>query len=157
MKTGQKHLIKCRCILPQFKKLNDPPAHQFLVFSVINEDQSVEPKFSQCNNCGIIHKVIDICKSEILQGKESLKSIINLEDIKVNLSEKLVAVLERYEIDQPTYEQVLFIVQNKQWGDFVVLSSEIENGVRHGKYLIILGESLFRIESFSKEEYATNE
>ena len=66
---GQKHLIKCRCVLPQFKKLDNPPVHKFVVFSALNEEGNVVTKYAQCNNCGVIHKVTDLCTSEIIPGR----------------------------------------------------------------------------------------
>ncbi len=153
MKRGQKHLIKCRCVLPQFKNKIEPPVHQFIVFSVINENDDVEISYSQCNNCGLIHKITDICKSEILSGKESLKSLMSIDDIKANIPEKLNNILERYEADITTYQHAAFIIENKIWGEFILLSSEIEDSVRHGKSLQIIGEMLYKIDSFTKEEF----
>ena len=105
MARGFKHLIRCRCTLPQFKNMASPPQHMFVVFSVINDDDSVEPKFAQCNNCGIVHKVIDICKSEFT-SKETMTSLMSIDDVKVGLNPKLVSVLERYDVDLPTWEAV---------------------------------------------------
>ena len=62
---GFKHLVQCHCILPQYRKMKDPVFHKFVVFSTIDKKDNVEPKNVQCNNCGVIHKVFDICKSEI--------------------------------------------------------------------------------------------
>ena len=78
---GQKHLIKCRCVLSQYKNLPNAVSHQFLVFSEVENGQ-VKQKYSQCNNCGLVHKVVDICTSEIMQGKENMSSIISIDDIK---------------------------------------------------------------------------
>lgn len=152
---GQKHLIKCRCVLPQFKGVVDPPAHQFIVFSVLREeDDEVQVKYSQCNNCGIIHKVTDICKSEILSGKEVMKSIVKVEDIKSSLPTNLVDILERNNCDLPIWEQAQFIIENKQWGNFVILTQEEESGTKQGKYVRIMSETFFKVESFSREEVA---
>lgn len=150
MSRGQKHLIKCRCVLPQFKKLENPPPHKFIVFSVINDDETVVTKFCQCNNCGIIHKVFDVCRSEILQTKESMSSIIKVEDIKPSLHPNFSNILEVNTADIATWEAVQFIVENKKWGEFVVLTTETEGDEIHGKYIRILGESLCKVESFSR-------
>jgi hypothetical protein len=64
MDKGVKHLVRCRCILPQFKDKPNPPAHQFAVFSVLDDQDVLKVGFAQCNNCGIVHKVTDICLSE---------------------------------------------------------------------------------------------
>lgn len=151
MKIGQKHLIKCRCVLPQFKQHRDPPPHHFIVFSVLNEeDGNLESKYSQCNNCGVIHKIIDVCKSEIQAGKENMNSLIKLEDIKPCLHANFISILEANNADLSTWEAVQFIVENKQWGNHVVLSTDSENNEVYGKYIKILGESLCKVENFTR-------
>jgi hypothetical protein len=153
MPTGQKHLIKCRCVLPQFKQSSSPPNHQFVVFSVINDDGTVKVKHVQCNNCGIVHKVIDICTSQILPGKETMSSIITIDDIRCSLSANIANVLDINYADIATWEAVQFIIENKNWGDFAVLSSEVDSDVKQGKYIRVLGENLFKVDSFSREEF----
>ena len=147
---GQKHLIKCRCVLPQFKRLENPPVHQFIVFSVIQEDETVKPRYSQCNNCGVVHKVVDVCKSEIVGGKENMNSLIKIEDIKPSLHPNFVGILESSQADLATWESVQFIVENKQWGQFVVLTNDSEGEEIHGKYIRILGESMCKVETFMR-------
>jgi hypothetical protein len=148
MSTGQKHLIKCRCVLQQFKKLNDPPQHHFIVFSTINDESNVNVKYSQCNNCGVIHKVVDICRSEILNGKEFMGSLIKIEDIKPTINSNFSTILESNNADLATWEALQFIVENKLWGSIVVLTTDSEGDEIHGKYLRILGESICKVESF---------
>ena len=147
---GQKHLIKCRCVLPQFKRLENPPVHQFIVFSVIQEDETVKTRYSQCNNCGVVHKIIDVCKSEIVSGKENMNSLIKIEDIKPSLHPNFVGILESSQADLATWESVQFIVENKQWGQFVVLTNDSEGEEIHGKYIKILGESMCKVETFMR-------
>ena len=147
---GQKHLIKCRCVLPQFKRLENPPVHQFIVFSVIQEDETVKPRYSQCNNCGVVHKVVDVCKSEIVSGKENMNSLIKIEDIKPSLHPNFVGILESSQADLATWESVQFIVENKKWGQFVVLTNDSEGEEIHGKYIRILGESMCKVETFMR-------
>lgn len=147
---GQLHLIKCRCVLPQFKNTQESPSHQFIVFSSINDNDEVVAKYVQCNNCGLVHKVVDICKSEILQGKENLASILTIDDIKVSMPPNLVSILERHNVDLHIWEQSQFILENKLWGDFVVLAKEEDGGTKQGKYVRIMSETFFKIESFSR-------
>jgi len=125
-----------------------------LVFSVIGDDESVKVKFAQCNNCGIIHKVTDICTSEILPGKEAMGSIVKIEDVKTSLPPNLSDILERNNCDLPTWEQAQFILENKQWGNFVVLAVEEEAGIKQGKYVRIMSETFFKVEPFTREEVA---
>ena len=79
-----KHLLECRCILPTMKNKPDPPLHKFVVFSVQQNDKIVE-KLSTCNNCGVVHRVYEVCKSEILNNFEGTKSSLTIEDISIML------------------------------------------------------------------------
>jgi len=151
---GYRHLVKCRCVLPQYKGLSSPPAHHFIVFSVVNDDDTVRIKYSQCNNCGIVHKVIDVCTSDIIPGKEAMSSIVKIEDIKLSLPHNLSDILERNNVDLTTWEQAQFILENKQWGNFVILAQEEEAGTKQGKYVRIMSETFFKVESFSREDVA---
>lgn len=152
---GQKHLIKCRCVLSQYKNSPNPPVHQFVVFSIINDDDTVVVKYSQCNNCGIIHKVTDICRSEIVVGKENMSSILTIDDIKTSLPSNLSDILSRNNCELYAWEHAKFILESKLWGDFVLLSQEEEDGIKQGKYVRIMSDSFFKVESFSREEIAS--
>lgn len=156
MKRGHRHLLKCRCILPQFRNMTNPPQHQFVVFSVLEDDVPVI-KYSQCNNCGIIHKVTDFCKSEIVQGKEYMSSLMSVEDIKQNLPQNLVDILERNSVELPGWEQAAFLLENKEWGNFVILTQDTDSGAVHGKYVRFMSESFFKIESFVREDVIVSE
>jgi hypothetical protein len=149
---GQKHLVACRCVLPQFKKRQNPPQHQFVVFSVIDDNNNVKVKYAQCPNCRIVHRVIELSKSEVVSGREAMQSITGIDDIKNSLPERIANVLDLNNADLPTWEAVQFILKNKQWGNFVVMTSDTEGSTKQGKYIRILGENLFEIESFSREE-----
>ena len=151
MPRGQKHLITCRCFLPQFKRAKDPQLHKFVVFSVINDDDTVVQKNAQCPNCAMVHRVIDICRSVVL-GKDETRSVVTINDIKASLPEKLVDILEGNDADLPTWEAAQFNHENKNWGSFVVLSTDTVDGEKTGKILKILGENLFKVEAFSRSE-----
>lgn len=122
-----------------------------MVFSIIEGDV-VRPKFAQCNNCGIIHRVTDVCRSEIKQGREDMRSIVTIDDIKPSLPPRLVDLLQVADVDLPTWEAAQHAYEQKQWGTFVVLSTDVDGGVRHGKYLQILGDNMFKVDSFEREE-----
>jgi hypothetical protein len=132
--------------------LENPPLHQFPVFSVIRDDDSVVPKFVQCPNCGAVHKVTDIFKSEIVPNKEDLRSL-TIQDMKAGFSESLSGILETNDCDLSIWEFVKFIIDNQKWGEIVVLTSESIDGMRQGKYLRILGERLYKVEEFVREEF----
>lgn len=151
MKRGQKHVVKCRCVLRQFINMPNPPPHQFVVFSVV-EDDLVIPKYAQCNNCGVVHKVIDICKSEILNGKENMSSIVTIEDIKSSMPQNLTNILERSDADLSSWEQAAFILENKLWGDIVVLAQETDQNSKQGKYVRLLSDTFFKVDTFTRKE-----
>ena len=44
--------------------------HKFVVFSVIDDSDTFIKKIVNCNNCGVTHRIIGPCQSEIIQGKE---------------------------------------------------------------------------------------
>jgi hypothetical protein len=149
---GQKHLVPCRCVLPQFKRMTDPPNHRFVVFSVIDDNEVVVPKFVLCNNCGIAHKVFDLCRSEVIVGRESMPSALTIDDIRSSIPQNLATILETNHADLPSWEAVSFIVANKAWGEIVVLTSDTEGDSCQGKYVRIISEGLARVESFVREE-----
>ena len=95
---GLRHLIECHCILPQFRNRKDPVYHKFVVFSITNDDV-VQQKLVQCNNCGIVHKVIDFCKSEIVHGIEENKSLRTIDDIKLGITKQLADFLVQQNAD----------------------------------------------------------
>ena len=152
-REGQKHLIPCRCVLPQFKNNASPPIHHFVVFSIV-EDDAVLPHFVQCNNCGIIHRIVDLCSSEIVTGREASSAVLTFDDLRAQLPEALVAALERVEADLPTWLAVKFTIDEARWGDVVVVTTERTAGLRTGKYVRILGRTLFTLDSFACDDIA---
>ena len=139
--------------MPQFKTLHEPPAHQFVVFSVVDDEDKVQSKFAQCNNCGVVHKITDICKSDILANKEEMGSILTIDDIKPGIPANLLKILESSNADLASWEACNFIIENKKWGNIVVLTTDFEHGTRQGKYVQIIGENLFKVNTFTREEF----
>jgi len=150
MLSGQKHLVKCRCVLQQYKKLKDPPNHQFVVFSIIDSDV-VKHKHAQCTNCGVIHRVTEISRSDIV-AKEAMSTIVTIDDIKQSIPQRLADLLEVNKCDLPSWELAQFILENKRWGEFVVLTTERDGNTTQGKYVSILSETMFKVETFTREE-----
>ena len=146
--NGIKHLIECHCVLPLYRNRDNPVYHKFIVFSVIDDSDTVVPKYSQCNNCGVIHKVIDLCRSEVLAGRDELRSVISIDDLRVMIPEDIVRVLDSYTCDLATWENVLFILQNKKWGSAVIMVREELEKETHGKRLIFTGPGSTQIEPF---------
>lgn len=151
-KQGARHLIECNCVLPQYKNSQPPIWHQFAAFSIIDENDKVQEKFVQCNNCGIIHKITEIGASEILT-KESFRAIRKIPEIKLGIHPDISGLMDQYDLDVSTWEEVEFILNNKKWGSSIILSKEIEGDTLVGKALVFQGEPvLARIESFSRQE-----
>ena len=138
MKSYQKHLIECQCILPIFKDKKEKTYHRFVVFSTFDED-IFEEKYAICNNCGIVHKITEIGQSEILWGKEDMTSLVTtIEDIRTNLEnfghEGLVNVLTRFDLTLPDWEIAEFLIENNQSGIIVLEKEKIKENFVY-KYL----------------------
>ena len=147
MRKGIKHNIQCLCVLPQYRKTPNPPAHEFVVFSIVDDSDTVEEKYAQCNNCGVIHKVIDLCKSEIATDRAEVM-MLSKDDIKLMLPTPAANTLENYQCDLPTWEHALFIINEKKWDDFVVLERNTIDDGFEGKLLRFKGDNKYSIEPF---------
>jgi hypothetical protein len=90
-------------------------------------------------------------------GKEHMTSIIQIEDIKNSLHQNFVNILEGNSADLPTWEAVQFIVENKKWGEFVVLVTETEGEEITGKYIRILGDTMCKVETFTRNVVVKND
>jgi hypothetical protein len=151
MKEYIKHMVECNCSLPQFSKVKPPVFHKFIVFSVISENGNLEPSFAECNHCGAIHKVIEVGKTEQLK-RETMFGLEKIEEIKTTLPEPVAKLLEAYKVDLPTWQEVKFIYTHEKWGKPVILSKEEQDGVVLGKYLLIVGKDLYKVDSFFANE-----
>lgn len=149
---GIKHILECHCILPQYRDRREPVYHKFIVFSEIDESDTVVPSNVQCNNCGTVHKIYDLCKSEIVAGKDESASVEKKEDVALSLPKQLVNLLETYSLEICDYQLARHIIENKQWDSTLVLSMENEGETSSGKILRFLAEDRFRVESFSRQE-----
>lgn len=83
-----------------------------------------------------------------------MNSLISVDDVRVSMPSNLANILDKNNADLSTWELAQFIYENKRWGEFAVLNTDSEGSTRQGKYIVILGENLFKVESFSREEYA---
>ncbi len=140
-----KHLIECQCTLNIFKNKTKTVYHQFKVFSEINDNDVFKEKYVMCNNCDILHRVFEVCKSEIKWGNENLKSLVTTkEDVKFNLEsknqEKLVLELEKNNIDLCEWEYAEYLIENNKEGQIILNKNEIDNNIVYN-VLYIKGES----------------
>jgi hypothetical protein len=153
--TGQQHLIQCHCVLPQFRGRKDPVYHKFVVFTVIDDSDTVVPKYVQCNNCATVHKVYDICKSEIIAGKDEMRNISRIEDFKFRLTNDLINLLTTYNCEVYIWEHVYFAISNSLWGTNIILTRETINDETFGKILTIKSANQFLVEDFIINESFT--
>ena len=145
---GIKHLIECHCVLPQYRKVENPPYHRFIVFSLIDDSETIIPKHAKCNNCGVVHNVIDVCKSEVLLGQE-VGAVMTKSDCGMMLPSGVKQMLETYNCEVPDWEHALYILQNEKWGDFIIIHrEETEQGDLTGKILKFNGPGNYRLEPF---------
>jgi hypothetical protein len=145
-KLGIKHLIECHCTLVNYKGNENHLYHKFCVYSKLNKSGKVIEKIARCNNCQTLHKVYDICKSDIIRnGKDENKSALTLEDIELQISTKIANILRKYNVDISTYEHILDILENECWDEFVVLSRELIEFKYHVKILKILDHDKIKI------------
>jgi hypothetical protein len=149
---GVKHLVQCHCILPQYRNKKNPIFHKFVVFSIIDNDDSVIPKLSQCNNCGVVHNVFDICKSEVVRGVDDSISGLTMRDLKTSLPKDVISVLESYECDIPTWENVKFIFDESLWGEGVVLAKEEIGELTQIKIMTIASENKIKIDTKTRRD-----
>lgn len=146
-----KHVIECKCILPQYKASPEPIFHRFVVFSELDEQGEFVSHYAQCNNCGVVHRVIEVGQSRVIK-KESLPSIISIEDLKMSLPPKLVGILELHDCPLATWQEANFIIQNKMWGRGFTVAKEMDGSTIMGKYIVILGENLYDLKAFERED-----
>ena len=147
-RPGIKHLIECHCTLKIYEGSDNHLYHKFPVYSKIDTNGKIVEKLAQCNHCQTIHKVYDICKSDILRsGKDDHKTAVSKEDIALQLSDKINNVLLRYDCDISTWEQILDYCENDFWDQKIILNRELVDGKYHVKVLTLISENKVKIEN----------
>ena len=149
---GVKHTVQCHCILPQYKNYANPVFHKFTVFSIIDDNDSCISKIVNCNNCGAAHRVFDLCKSELLTGKEDSRAAMKISDFKFSMPSSLYELLCSYDLEICDFEFAQFIIDNEKWNQSIVLSRETVESSTEGKLVRFLSKEKFRVESFSHRE-----
>lgn len=151
-----RHLIECQCVLKIYENRTKPLFHKFPVFSLIENDM-IEEKFVECNNCSAIHKITDFCQSEIMWGKDGILGLVNkIEDIKFNLdnsgNEKLVELLTANKIeDISVWEFVEYLTDNEEEGQIILDKNEIED--RIVSKILYINKKGFKIKNESFQRY----
>ena len=106
------------------------------------------PKHAKCNNCGVVHNVVDIGKSEILPGQET-GAVMDIDDVKIMMPDSLNRMLSTYNCDIATWENVLFVLQHNKFPSSIVLDRNEENGVISGKILDMKDYTVYSIRPYS--------
>ena len=145
-KDAIKHVLKCRCILSQFRKMKDPPNHEFVVFSIL-KDNIVEKSYVKCNNCAITHEITDLCRSNILDKSDDWK-VPTKDDISLYLSDDLNQLLNSYESDLPTWQMTQWIIENCAWGSKLIIDKKDYEDRIEGKILIFVEKNRYKVETF---------
>ena len=145
---GIKHLIECHCTLKIYAGRDDHLYHKFPVYSKVDNSGRIIEKLAQCNNCNTIHRIYDYCKSDILKsGKDKNNASLELEDLAIQLPDKISNILRKHDVELATWEEVLDIFENEYWNNNIVLSRELIDQKYHVKILKIINKEKIKIES----------
>jgi hypothetical protein len=87
--------------------------HKFAVFSILEDDTVVE-KLVRCNNCDAVHRVFDVCKSEIFVGDLDLSTIRTSQEILSEMPQSLSDTLAPLMLDICTLEHILWCIENEK-------------------------------------------
>lgn len=122
------HTVECQCILPIYSKVERPVYHSFVVFSTI-EAESLEEKYVECNNCGVIHQITNINKSNIISDTTKYKSlVVNKEDLSYSLPSKYLDFLTKKKVEEVyIWEKINFLLENNLSELVLFNRSQIDN------------------------------
>ena len=107
---------------------------------MIDESDTIVSKYVKCNHCEAVHKVYDVCKSEICIGKEDSMAVLQKKDIQMMIPTDIYDIMEAYNCDIPDFEHALFILQNKKYEEKVLLTKEVLEEEVIGKVLTFNSE-----------------
>lgn len=149
---GSKHLIQCHCVLPQYKKRENPFFHKFVAYSRCDDSGEVIEKFSKCNNCGVIHKIIDFCKSELFYGSEDALSLITVDDLRLTMPDNIQNILDKHKCDIATWEQVAHCFECDIFDTPIVIAKKRISGSTQMKHLILLESGKVKIDAYLRRD-----
>lgn len=151
---GIKHLIECHCYLAIYKSDSKiPPVHKFPVYSKLDLDDKIIKKIVKCNNCEALHEITEVGVSRLIPGKDQTKVTVNKKDLSFNLPHKIKEVLYQYNCDISSWEHAIDIIEEKRWGETIVLNREIINEKTNVKIMEILGNNNVRIKNETIDEF----
>lgn len=143
---GIKHLIECHCYLAIYKKNVKQVNHKFPVYSKIDADGNVIKKNVKCNNCEAFHFVYDVCRSEIKAGKDQSTLILNKNDIASMIPQKFINFLTENNCDISTWEHVKDIIDERRWGEPVIIKRDIIDEKQQIKYITLDAKKNIKIK-----------
>jgi hypothetical protein len=132
----------------------NPKFHQFVVFSLLDDNLEVVPSTVKCNFCGAVSTVTGIGKLTPQRAEQS-SAIEAPEEIQDQLPPELFKKLSSYVagIDLPTWQEIRHIYENEYcWGVCpVVLAHETDQatGSDVAKVLNILGRTMYNVRTVS--------
>ena len=153
MKGGIKHLIECHCYLAIYRNNAKQILHKFPVYSKFDESGKIIEKNAKCNNCETLHTVYGIGKSFINPGKDQTEVLTSKKDIEFSLNQKIINILKNYNCDISNWEHALDIVEEKRWGEEIVIKRDIINEKTHIKIMKIESENQVKIKSEIIDEF----
>lgn len=68
------------------------------------------------------------------------------------MPERLVALVEKYKLSLPSWQEIKFVLENEKWERPIILQREEEGEDVYGKYLVFYGKTLWKVDNFSSEE-----
>ena len=83
--------------------------------------------YELCNNCQAVHKIVELCKSEIVSTKlleEDKIKILEEEYYKKRLSAGIVGALDSNQADLPTWKEVYYHFSNGNWGREIIIKRD---------------------------------
>lgn len=158
-KSGHKHLIECKCVLPQFQNKKPTVFHNFVVFSELDEDMNVLEHYELCNNCQAVHKIVELCKSEIVSTKlleEDKIKILEEEYYKKRLSAGIVGALDSNQADLPTWKEVYYHFSNGNWGREIIIKRDDDGDDVILKVIKIYDKKTFKVEQYTHIKTLSN-
>ena len=152
MSSGTKHLVQCHCVLPQFKNKEEIIFHKFVVFSVFDENDEIVPHLSRCNNCDMVHKITDVCKSEFFYKLEDIDSILTKNDLRSSIPLEVCQILDENFCDFATWENVKFIIESKLWNSTITLTEDDIGDSSQIKVLTFVSANDFTVSTHLRKD-----
>lgn len=146
-----KHTLQCKCFAASEMDKETPQFYEFIAISEVDENGDVVPRTIPCDNCGRLHEVYEICKSNVIDGTDSPIGILSMEEIEMSIPEKLQKLLKDNKCPKHTWEEASLILEKELWGSSIILNRDIQNNKVFCKTLKILGVTFYRIDNSTSD------